>query len=91
MSEVLARHARVDVLVNNAGITRDTLAMRMKDDDWSAVLETNLAGVFRACRAALKPMMKQRAGRIINVTSVVGASGNPGQPITPPPRPAWPA
>ena len=79
MSEVLARHGRVDVLVNNAGITRDTLAMRMKDDDWSAVLETNLAGVFRACRAALKPMMKQRAGRIINVTSVVGASGNPGQ------------
>ena len=79
MNEVLARHGRVDVLVNNAGITRDTLAMRMKDDDWHAVLETNLAGVFRACRAALKPMMKQRAGRIINVTSVVGASGNPGQ------------
>src|SRR6056300_1087988 len=79
IDEVLTRHGCIDVLVNNAGITRDTLAMRMKDDDWGAVLETNLSGVFRTCRAALKPMMKQRAGRMVNVTSVVGASGNPGQ------------
>ena len=67
------------VLVNNAGITRDTLAMRMKDDDWDAVLDTNLKAVFRASRAVMRPMMKQRWGRIINITSVVGASGNPGQ------------
>ena len=67
------------VLVNNAGITRDTLAMRMKDDDWDAVIDTNLKAVFRACRAAVRPMMKQRYGRIINITSVVGAAGNPGQ------------
>ena len=67
------------VLVNNAGITRDTLSMRMKDDDWDAVIDTNLKAVFRACRAATKPMMRQRYGRIINITSVVGASGNAGQ------------
>jgi 3-oxoacyl-[acyl-carrier protein] reductase len=67
------------VLVNNAGITRDTLSMRMKDDDWNAVLATNLTAVFRASRAALRPMMKQRYGRIVNITSVVGATGNPGQ------------
>ena len=67
------------VLVNNAGITRDTLSMRMKDEDWDLVLATNLSAVFRASRAALRPMMKQRYGRIVNITSVVGASGNPGQ------------
>ncbi len=67
------------VLVNNAGITRDGLSMRMKDADWDAVIDTNLKAVFRACRAATKPMMKQRYGRIINITSVVGASGNAGQ------------
>ena len=67
------------VLVNNAGITRDQLAMRMKDEDWTAVLDTNLNSVFRLCRAVLRPMMKQRHGRIVNITSVVGASGNPGQ------------
>ncbi len=67
------------ILVNNAGITRDTLALRMKDDDWAAVIDTNLNAVFRLCRAAIRPMMKQRGGRIVNVTSVVGASGNPGQ------------
>jgi 3-oxoacyl-[acyl-carrier protein] reductase len=67
------------VLVNNAGITRDTLSMRMKDDDWDVVVDTNLKAVFRACRAATKPMMRQRGGRIINITSVVGASGNAGQ------------
>ena len=67
------------VLVNNAGITRDMLSMRMKDDDWDAVIDTNLKAVFRASRAATKPMMRQRAGRIINITSVVGVSGNAGQ------------
>ena len=67
------------VLVNNAGITRDTLAMRMKDDDWDAVLDTNLKGVFRMSRSVLRTMMKQRYGRIISITSVVGASGNAGQ------------
>ena len=69
----------LQVLVNNAGITRDQLAMRMKDDDWDAVLSTNLSAVFRVSRAAIRPMMKQRFGRIISITSVVGASGNPGQ------------
>ncbi len=67
------------VLVNNAGITRDMLSMRMKDDDWDAVVATNLTAVFRASRAAIRPMMKQRYGRIVNITSVVGASGNAGQ------------
>jgi 3-oxoacyl-[acyl-carrier protein] reductase len=67
------------VLVNNAGITRDMLSMRMKDDDWDAVIDTNLKAVFRASRAATKPMMRQRGGRIINITSVVGVSGNAGQ------------
>ncbi|HEY4065660.1 MAG TPA: 3-oxoacyl-ACP reductase FabG [Burkholderiaceae bacterium] len=67
------------VLVNNAGITRDMLSMRMKDEDWDAVLDTNLKAVFRASRAVTRPMMKQRYGRIVNITSVVGASGNPGQ------------
>ena len=67
------------LLVNNAGITRDTLAMRMKDEDWDAVVDTNLKAVFRVSRAVLRPMMKQRFGRIVNITSVVGASGNPGQ------------
>src|SRR5690606_3682398 len=67
------------ILVNNAGITRDTLAMRMKDDDWSAVIDTNLSSVFRVSRAVLKGMMKARWGRIVNITSVVGASGNAGQ------------
>ena len=72
-------HGGLHVLVNNAGITRDTLSMRMKDEDWDAVLDTNLKAVFRMARAATKPMMKQRSGRIINITSVVGASGNAGQ------------
>jgi len=69
----------LQVLVNNAGITRDNLAMRMKDDDWDAVIDANLKGVFRMSRAVMRSMMKQRYGRIINITSVVGASGNPGQ------------
>lgn len=67
------------VLVNNAGITRDNLAMRMKDEDWSAVLDTNLSAVFRMSRLVMRPMMKARYGRIINITSVVGSSGNAGQ------------
>jgi len=67
------------VLVNNAGITRDNLAMRMKDEEWDAVIDANLKGVFRMSRAVMRTMMKQRYGRIINITSVVGASGNPGQ------------
>ncbi|ASL45073.1 3-oxoacyl-[acyl-carrier-protein] reductase FabG [Burkholderia sp. AD24] len=67
------------VLVNNAGITQDQLAMRMKDDDWDAVVDTNLKSVFRLSRAVLRPMMKARGGRIINITSVVGSAGNPGQ------------
>jgi 3-oxoacyl-[acyl-carrier protein] reductase len=67
------------VLVNNAGITRDNLAIRMKDEEWDAVLETNLKAAFRMSRAVMRIMMKQRYGRIINITSIVGASGNPGQ------------
>lgn len=67
------------VLVNNAGITRDQLAMRMKDEDWDAVTDTNLKAVFRMSRAVMRTMMKQRYGRIVSITSVVGASGNPGQ------------
>lgn len=67
------------ILVNNAGITRDTLAMRMKDDDWTAVIDTNLSAVFRLSRAVMRGMMKAKWGRIVNVTSVVGASGNAGQ------------
>jgi len=78
--DAIAReHGGLHVLVNNAGITRDTLAMRMKDDDWDAVLDTNLKAVFRMSRAVLRTMMKQRYGRIVSITSVVGASGNPGQ------------
>jgi 3-oxoacyl-[acyl-carrier protein] reductase len=79
MDEIVKSQGGLHVLVNNAGITRDTLAMRMKDDDWDAVLDTNLKAVFRMSRAAIRPMMKQRYGRIISITSVVGASGNPGQ------------
>ena len=76
---VVKQHGALHVLVNNAGITRDTLAMRLKDDDWDAVLDTNLKAVFRLSRGVIRPMMKQRYGRIISITSVVGASGNAGQ------------
>jgi 3-oxoacyl-[acyl-carrier protein] reductase len=79
IDDIVKTQGGLHVLVNNAGITRDTLAMRMKDDDWDAVLDTNLKAVFRMSRAAIRPMMKQRYGRIISITSVVGASGNPGQ------------
>jgi 3-oxoacyl-[acyl-carrier protein] reductase len=77
--EELAKEGGPQILVNNAGITRDMLAMRMKDEDWDSVLQTNLTSVFQLCRAVMKPMMKARHGRIINVTSVVGSSGNAGQ------------
>ena len=70
---------RIDILVNNAGITRDNLALRMRKDDWSAVLETNLTGAFRAIQQVLQGMMRERWGRIINITSVVGEAGNAGQ------------
>lgn len=76
---IVKENGGVQVLVNNAGITRDNLAMRMKDSDWDAVVDTNLKGVFRMSRAVMRTMMKQRYGRIVNITSVVGASGNPGQ------------
>ena len=76
---IVKEHGALHVLVNNAGITRDMLAMRLKDEDWDAVIDTNLKAVFRMSRAVMRPMMKQRYGRIVNITSVVGASGNPGQ------------
>ena len=76
---IVAEFGRLDILVNNAGITRDMLAMRLSDEAWDAVIETNLTAVFRLTRAVLRPMMKQRFGRIINMSSVVGAMGNAGQ------------
>ena len=72
-------HGGLQILVNNAGITRDAIAMRLKDEDWDAVLDTNLKAVFRMSRAVMRTMMKQRYGRIINITSVIGSLGNPGQ------------
>ncbi|MEJ7931879.1 3-oxoacyl-ACP reductase FabG [Ramlibacter sp. AN1015] len=79
VDSVVKEHGGLQVLVNNAGITRDMLAMRLKDEDWDAVLDTNLKAVFRMSRAVMRTMMKQRYGRIVNITSVVGASGNAGQ------------
>jgi 3-oxoacyl-[acyl-carrier protein] reductase len=76
---VMERWSRVDVLVNNAGITRDTLLLRMKLDDWAAVINLNLTGVFLCTRAVSKIMLKQRSGRIVNLSSIVGEMGNPGQ------------
>ena len=73
------RLGRLDVLVNNAGITRDTLAMRMSEEDWDAVLSTNLKGAFLCAKAAMRPMLRQRSGRIVNLTSVIGLVGNAGQ------------
>ncbi|RUO77618.1 3-oxoacyl-ACP reductase FabG [Idiomarina seosinensis] len=72
-------HGSIDILVNNAGITRDNLMMRMKDDEWDAVINTNLSAVFRVCKTVIRGMMKRRQGRIINISSVVGTTGNPGQ------------
>ena len=79
IDDLVKEHGGLQVLVNNAGITRDNLAMRMKDEEWDAVMDTNLKAVFRMSRAVMRTMMKQRYGRIISITSVVGASGNPGQ------------
>ena len=79
IDSLVKEHGGIQVLVNNAGITRDMLAMRLKDEDWDAVLDTNLKAVFRMSRGVMRSMMKQRYGRIISITSVVGASGNPGQ------------
>jgi len=76
---VLKQHGRIDHLVNNAGITRDNLLLRMKRDEWEAVMATNLTGVFHCTQSALRPMLKQRSGRIVNLTSVVGITGNAGQ------------
>ncbi|WP_374943624.1 3-oxoacyl-[acyl-carrier-protein] reductase [Sphingomonas sp.] len=77
--QAVAELGKLDILVNNAGVTRDNLAMRMKDEEWSDVLRVNLEAAFRLCRAAARPMMKARFGRIVSITSVVGATGNPGQ------------
>jgi 3-oxoacyl-[acyl-carrier protein] reductase len=79
VERIVQDFGRLSVLVNNAGITRDTLALRMKDEDWAAVIETNLSAVFRLSRAVMRGMMKAKHGRIINITSVVGAAGNAGQ------------
>lgn len=79
MAAIVEKHGAISVLVNNAGITRDNLFMRMKDEEWDAVIGTNLSAVYRLCRLAVKPMVKARRGRIINITSVVGQTGNAGQ------------
>jgi 3-oxoacyl-[acyl-carrier protein] reductase len=79
IEEVQKQHGDIAILVNNAGITRDNLALRMKDAEWDEVMETNLRAVFRLSRAVMRGMMKARWGRVVNITSVVGASGNPGQ------------
>jgi 3-oxoacyl-[acyl-carrier protein] reductase len=79
LADVLHRHGRIDILVNNAGIARDQLMLRLKREDWDAVLATNLTAAFALTQAALKPMIRQRRGRIISISSVVGQAGNPGQ------------
>lgn len=79
VSQVLDTFGKLDILVNNAGITRDNLIMRMKEEDWDQVIDTNLKGVFQCIKAVTRPMMKQRSGRIINISSVVGVAGNAGQ------------
>jgi len=79
ISDITAQHGTVDILVNNAGITRDNLLMRMKDDEWNAIINTNLTSIFALSKAVLRGMMKKRFGRIINIGSVVGSTGNPGQ------------
>lgn len=79
LSEITKEFGKIDILVNNAGITRDNLLMRMKDDEWDAVIQTNLTAVFKICKAVMRGMMKNRHGRIINIGSVVGTTGNPGQ------------
>jgi 3-oxoacyl-[acyl-carrier protein] reductase len=79
ISNIVKEYGGINILVNNAGITRDNLAMRMKSEEWSDVIDTNLSAVFRLSQAVIRPMMKARAGRIINITSIVGHMGNPGQ------------
>ena len=79
LASIMDKHGRLDILVNNAGITRDGLAMRMKDDDWQVVMDTNLTAVFRLSKLVMRPMMKARSGRIVNISSVVGSLGNAGQ------------
>ena len=79
IEETTAQFSQIDILVNNAGITRDTLLMRLKDEDWNAVLQTNLTGTMYCTRAVLRPMIRQKSGRIINISSVVGLAGNAGQ------------
>ena len=79
LEAVVAEHGKIDVLVNNAGVTKDGLLMRMSEADWDLVLDTNLKGVFNVTKAAIRPMMSQKRGKIINITSVVGISGNAGQ------------
>ncbi len=79
VKQTMDAFGRIDILVNNAGITRDTLLMRMKEEDWNAVIQTNLTGVFHVTKAVAKIMMKQRAGKIVNMSSVVGVMGNAGQ------------
>jgi 3-oxoacyl-[acyl-carrier protein] reductase len=79
IAAAVSQHGRIDILVNNAGITRDQLMLRMKRDDWDAVLATNLTSAYTLTQAVLKPMIRQRSGRIVCISSVVGQSGNPGQ------------
>ncbi|MGH8744236.1 MAG: 3-oxoacyl-ACP reductase FabG [Burkholderiales bacterium] len=79
VDDIQKRHGTISILVNNAGITRDNLLLRMKDEEWDDIMSTNLKSVFRLCRAVLRPMIKARYGRIINITSVAGEIGNPGQ------------
>lgn len=79
ISNIYSENKRLDILVNNAGITRDALLMRMNEDQWDTVLDTNLKGAFHGMKAAIRPMMKNKSGRVINITSIVGLTGNPGQ------------
>lgn len=79
IDEILEKWGQIDILINNAGITRDTLLMRMNECDWDAVIDTNLKSIFNFCKAVMRPMMKQKSGKIINISSVVGLTGNPGQ------------
>ncbi len=87
--QAAAAMGRVDILVNNAGITKDNLFMRMKDEEWQSVLDVNLTSTMRLCRGVVRGMMKARWGRIINISSVVGATGNPGQANYAASRPVW--
>jgi 3-oxoacyl-[acyl-carrier protein] reductase len=79
LSDITKKHGSVDILINNAGITRDNLLMRMKDDEWQSIMDTNLTSIFKISKAVLRGMMKKRKGRIINIGSVVGSTGNTGQ------------